>query len=339
MSNQRFGVILVNLGSPMEPSAAAVRRFLREFLSDQRVVEAPKWLWRALLNLVILPVRSRRVADSYKKIWTPEGSPLRKFTSDLAENLSKKLNSPIALGRDATVDGNRSPAYDVLSAVTYGQPSIETQLDNLSALGVEKILVVPLYPQYSATTTGAVYDRLAQYIVKRRRIPEIICVNNYYRHPFYIRALANSIRKSWGERGKSERLLLSFHGLPAAYAEKGDPYPQQCLETAGMVARDLELPSDAFACSFQSRFGPSAWVKPYTDDLLRDWARAGVGEVDVVCPSFAVDCLETLEEIQLQSENLFREHGGNNLQYVPCLNASPDHVLLMENIIIEYLPI
>lgn len=315
----RHGVLLVNLGSPETATSRGVAAFLREFLLDQRVVELPRLLWWPLLNGLVIPLRARRVARSYRAIWTAEGSPLRVHTRRLAEQLEPALSA-------------RAPVQ-VRWAMTYGRPGIAAQLRGLQDAGAEVIVVVPLFPQYSATTTAAVYDQVAEFMQCSRRIPDLRVVNGYADFPAYIAALAESVREHWDKYGRGDRLLISCHGIPLRCAALGDPYPRQCEATAQALAAALQLESDGWQLSYQSRFGRQQWLRPYTDETLRHWARTGVAKVDVICPAFATDCLETLEEIAVESAQAFRAAGGTQLRLVPCLNADARHVAALSALI------
>ena len=321
----KTGVILVNLGTPQAPTAIAVARFLKEFLSDPRVVETPRWLWWGLLNGVILPLRTAKVTRAYRAIWTLQGSPLRVITEAQTVALERALQRPDA-----------EPAPLVTFAMTYGGPSVASRIAELQAAGVEKFLILPLYPQYSATTTGAVYDQVANLIKASRDIPEIAVVKQYWHHAEYVEALAATVVEHWNRHGRGQQLLMSFHGLPADYVARGDPYRDQCVATANALAAKLALPADAWAFGFQSRFGRRQWIRPYADDLLREFAHRGVSRVDVICPSFAADCLETREEINIQSRKLFVAAGGTDFALIPCLNASPEHIELLAQIVARH---
>lgn len=319
------GVMVVNLGTPDEPTAAAVRRYLKQFLSDPRVVEAPRWLWWPVLNGFILRVRPRRSAAAYRKIWTERGSPLLlntlELASELQASLSAQLDTPVA----------------VAAAMNYGEPSIDSVLDEMLGQGMNRILVLPLYPQYAGSTTGSVFDRVSRKLSQQRWVPELRFINHYYDEDGYIAALAQSIRDFRGTRGSGERLLMSFHGLPRRMVESGDPYLQQCLATARRVAEALGLSKRDWQVSFQSRVGAEEWLRPYTDETLREWGRQGMEHIDVICPGFAADCLETLEEIAMQNTELYAEAGGGALRYIPCLNASAGHVSFLSQLVAENL--
>ncbi|RLA46188.1 MAG: ferrochelatase [Gammaproteobacteria bacterium] len=331
MAQQKTGVILVNLGTPESPTPRSVRKFLREFLSDRRVVDVPRLPWQILLNTIILPLRSPKVARAYQSIWTERGSPLRKITEDQTESLNLCLSTG---GLRAEADSERAQVRTTW-AMTYGGPSIESRVKELVDQGINKILVIPLYPQFSTTTTGAVYDRVLAPSQKGNAAAEIRCVHDYHDHPLYIKALAATVTEHWAENGKSKRLLMSFHGLPESYVAKGDPYVGHCRQTADSLARELGLGEVEWAYSFQSRFGPGEWVKPYTDKLLVEWAQAEIKEIDVICPSFSADCLETLDEIGVRYNRLFMKSGGNKLSLIPCLNNSPSSIALLEALVVE----
>lgn len=313
-----IAVVLVNLGTPSAPTPMAVRTFLREFLSDRRVVAAPRLLWWLVLNLLILPFRPRRVAKLYASIWLPQGSPLRVYT----EALAVKVNDTIA-----------DPRIRVYAAMTYGEPSLADLLWKLEADGVNRVLILPLYPQFSATTNGAAVDIVARYLLASRRAPDIRIVRDYCDHPGYLDALAQSIRDFRAAQGTAERLLFSFHGIPQLYADQGDPYPQCCETTARAVAARLGLADDGWEMAYQSRFGRLKWLTPYLEERLVALPRAGVKSVQVVCPGFAVDCLETLEEVAAQDREVFFHAGGTGYAYIPALNDAPAHAALLAALI------
>lgn len=314
----RLGVVLVNLGTPDAPTPAAVRKYLRQFLSDRRVIEVPRLLWWCILNLFILPFRPRRVAANYALIWQDGDSPMRKILHEQCALLAARLTAAFP---DADIR--------VEPAMTYGQPALASALAALQAAQIEKIVVLPLFPQYSATSSAAAYDALGKWLATRRNLPSVTVLKDYFAHPRYVAALAASIEEHWAAHGRSERLLFSFHGIPEAYAAQGDPYPERCRATAALVAERLGLPADAWAASFQSRFGRQPWVQPYTDEMLSRWARSGVASVQVICPAFSADCLETLEEIAVENRERFLRAGGAGYQYIPALNTRPDHIALL----------
>jgi ferrochelatase len=318
-----LGVLLVNLGTPDEPTPAAVRRYLGQFLSDPRVVETPRWIWWLVLHGFILRVRPTRSAAAYRKIWTPQGSPLLVHTKRLASAVGEELAARL------------STKVVVQPAMSYGQPSIEATLREMADRGVQRIVVLPLYPQYSSSTTGSVFDEVSRVLSRRRWVPELRFINHYYDSPGYVAALAASIRDAREVFGTGERLLFSFHGLPREMVDKGDPYYRQCLETATLVANRLRLGDGEWSVSFQSRVGRQEWLRPYTDETLQQWGGRRMGKIDVVCPGFAVDCLETLEEIALQNAERYVAAGGGELRYIPALNTRDDHTSFLSDLIAE----
>lgn len=319
--NTKLGVVLMNLGTPVEPTPKAVRQFLEEFLGDRRVVEIPRAIWWPILYGIILPFRSPKVAKLYEEIWLPDGSPLKVITEKQVAALQSRFS-------DCDVQ--------VTYAMTYGAPRLEQRISELESSGIDKIVVLPLYPQYSATTTAAIYDQFARMIGQQRNISNVTIHKEYYNRKEYINALANSVRRHWDVNQQSEKLLFSFHGIPKRCVDKGDPYEQQSRQTAQFVARELGLTDSQWAISFQSRLGKAEWLKPYTDQLLETWGREGVESVDVLCPAFASDCLETVEEIDKENREIFLSSGGKRFGYIPCLNDSEDHIDMLEKIVTEY---
>jgi ferrochelatase len=320
-----LGVLLTNLGTPDSPSPRDVRRYLKQFLWDPRVVELPRPLWWLVLNLVILNTRPRRSAKAYAKVWTDAGSPLlviaRKQHAALQNSLDERLGVPVK----------------VALAMCYGNPSIAAGLAELRDAGVRRVLVLPLYPQYSATSSAAIFDAVTAELRGWRAVPELRFINDYYAHPAYITALADSVRVFQAEHGVPEKLLMSFHGIPQEYADKGDPYPCQCEVTADLLAKQLGLAQPQWQFSFQSRLGPKDWLKPYTDHTLESLAGNGVRDVQVICPGFSADCLETLEEIAMENRDVFLEAGGENYRYIPCLNDQPDHIGMLAQLVEQHL--
>ncbi|ARN75363.1 ferrochelatase [Oceanicoccus sagamiensis] len=325
----KSAVVLMNLGTPTEPTKKAVRAFLKEFLSDRRVVEIPKVIWMVILYMIILNFRVPRVTKAYQKIWAGNESPLRKITRGQASKLQLLFNNTYA---------NAEMVPQAHYAMTYSGPSLAATVKQLEQDGFEHILVLPLYPQFSATTTGSIYDQISQINQQRRNIPQIHVVKQYFDHPLYIGALANSIRQQWQTTGKPDKLLMSFHSIPQSYSDAGDPYYQQCLATADLLAEALELQKEDWSISFQSRLGFAKWLSPYTSETLKKWGQENIKHVDVVCPAFAADCLETLEEIEDENRELFMASGGENFNLIPCLNEDEQHIAMMAAIADKYLP-
>ena len=320
-SPESLGVLVVNLGTPDEPTTGAVRRYLREFLSDPRVVEIPRAIWLPILYGFILPFRPSRSAEAYSKIWTSEGSPLLCISEDIVRSLTQKLSQRFA-----------GPVETALG-MSYGSPSIPAALDKLHAAGARRIIVLPLYPQYSGTTTGSVFIAVAGALSMRRWVPEVRFVNHYHDSPGYIAALAASVSDYWGQNGRGDKLLLSFHGIPKQTFLNGDPYHCQCLKTARLLANSLELAEDDYYVTFQSRLGRAEWLKPYSDETIAELGRGRLERLDVLCPGFAADCLETLEEMAMQNAEIFRESGGGEYHYIPALNARDDHVSFLARLV------
>ena len=314
-------IILANLGTPDEPTAAAVRRFLKQFLSDQRVIEIPKPIWQIILRLFILPFRPKRVAHAYEMVWRQD-SPMREIV--LAQ---------VAAIRQQLIQDYPQFELTVVPAMSYGHPGIQDLLQQLSAQVQDHIILLPLFPQYSATSTAPLYDALAKWILTQRNLPGLSIIRDYYQHPLYIQALAQSVRDYQSEHGSAEKLLMSFHGIPQPYADKGDPYAERCRITAQLLAQALNLNDDEWAISFQSRFGKQEWVKPYTDVLLEQWGQQGVKSVQIMSPAFSADCLETLEELAIQNAETFKAAGGEHYAYIPALNTRTDHLALLNHLL------
>jgi ferrochelatase len=320
----KAGVLLVNLGTPEAPTAKAVRPYLAQFLGDPRVIEYPRWLWWLILHGVILRIRPKRSAHAYARIWTAQGSPLRTGSEALANALQAELAQ------------RRPGPIRVTLAMRYGEPSVAHQIEQLQREGVRRLLVLPLYPQYSATSTGSVLDAVADTLKTLRWPPELRLVNDYHDDPAHIEALAQSIERWWAAHGRGERLLLSFHGIPERYLRAGDPYFCQCQATARLLRERLDIDPARVLVSFQSRVGRERWLHPYTDATVRELAGAGVKRLDVVSPGFAVDCLETLEEIAMQNREFFLEAGGTDLRYIPALNDSPGQVAALASLVLRH---
>ncbi len=314
-----IGVLLVNLGTPASPSNGDVRAFLKEFLGDPRVVEGNRVLWWLVLNGVILTTRPRRSAKAYAKVWGDDGSPLLTISIRQADALRE------ALAGQAVVE----------LAMRYGKPSIADGLAQLRQAGVSRVLVLPLYPQYSATTTASVFDGVAQALERERSLPELRFVNRYHNDPAYIDALSDSVRAHQAEHGEADLLLMSFHGIPQEYVDRGDPYYVECQESARLLAANLGLDESRWKLSFQSRLGPRQWLQPYTDETLGELAASGTKSVQVICPGFSVDCLETLEEIAIENREVFLSSGGERYEYIPCLNDQPAHIDMMRQLVLR----
>jgi ferrochelatase len=319
-STQKIAVLITNLGTPAAPTKKALRRYLKQFLSDTRVVEIPKLIWWPILNGIILNTRPAKSAKLYASIWTEQGSPLLVYTLAQRDALTEKLQQ-------------HGQQLRVACAMRYGEPSIPSVLNELAAQGVEKILVLPLYPQYSSAATGSTYDAISAQLTTSRRVPALRFIDNYHDNPAYITACANQINQYWQQHGRAEKLILSFHGLPKVSADKGDPYYQQCLATTRLIAKELGLADSQYLPTFQSRFGKAEWLQPYTDKTLAELAAQGINSVDVFCPGFAADCLETLEEIQVENKQVFLTAGGQSYNYIAALNAGAEHIDALTSIV------
>ncbi len=317
----RTGVLLVNLGTPDAPTPSAIRRYLRQFLSDPRVVEIPRAVWLPILYLFVLPFRPRRLAHAYSSIWRDDGSPLLAISKQQSSQLRQELE--------------RRHGHDVpvALAMSYGNPSIDAALAELVAQNVRRLLVLPLYPQYSGSTTAATLDAVFDALRNLRWLPELRTVNSYHDDATYIAALADSVREHWRAKGRGEFLLMSFHGIPQQYVRAGDPYYCQCLKSARLLAEALQLQASQWSVAFQSRFGKTPWVQPYADQKIRALAQQGIRELDVICPGFAADCLETLEEITLRYGSEFVEAGGRELRYIPALNTATTHIDMLVGLV------
>ncbi len=305
----RTAVIVANLGTPDAPTAKAVRRYLAEFLHDHRVIQLSRWIWCPLLHFVILPVRGPKAARKYASIWLPEGSPLAVYTQRLAAAMQARL-----------------PAWPVVHAMRYGQPALQDELRRLREAGFQRVVVVPLYPQYSTTTTASIRDAVDRELALGRDVGamSVTMIEDYSVDAHWVAAVADSIRNWRQQHGSGQHLLFSFHGLPQRIADGGDPYPQRCEASVAAITAALGLGADDWSLTYQSRFGKERWLQPSTDTTLQQLGERGMRQVDVVCPGFAVDCLETLEEVAMQFAEGFAEHGGE-LRYIPCLNDSPAH--------------
>ena len=321
---ERIGILLINSGTPEAPEPAAVRRFLARFLADPRVVELPRALWLPLLYGVVLPFRPRRIARKYRQIWTSSGSPLR----DLSERLGAELRSVLAQRVLAPLS--------VEVGMLYSAPQLPAALRRLRDSGAQRILALPLFPQYCAATTGAAFDAVSAVLRGWRRLPDVQFVAGYHDHPGYIDALRASVAEHWQTHGRTAHLLMSFHGIPERNVRAGDPYLSQCQNTARLLADELLLREGEWSVSFQSRFGPAGWLKPYTLATLAALPARGIQEVSVVCPGFAVDCLETLEEIAIENRAAFLAAGGTRYEYVPALNIRASHAQCLADLIAQH---
>lgn len=323
-TNPSCGILIANLGTPDSPSTTDVRRYLAEFLWDPRIVERPRWMWWLILHAIILRIRPGRAAKAYKKIWTKQGSPLMVNTMELGEQLKQPL--------EAMFNNN----VHVEVCMRYGTPSIKRGLRALREKGVDRILVLPLYPQYSATTTASIFDAVNVELESWRYVPEVRYINQYYTDTTYIKALAQSVTHYQQQHGQPDQLVMSFHGLPKSYADAGDPYFIHCQKTAQRLAQQLNLNENQWKLTFQSRFGPEEWLQPYTDKTLEALAQSGSESVQVICPGFAADCLETLEEIAMENREVYLTAGGKNYGYIPALNASAEHVHALTELIRQH---
>ena len=310
----KIGILLTNLGTPDEPTPKALKRYLKQFLSDPRVVEVPRLLWWFILNGVILQFRPRRSAKAYKTVFTEQGSPLLFHTQAQRDAVAARLQHEI--GADLVVE----------FAMRYGNPGFDTVLDNMFQQGVRKILLLPLYPQYSASTSASSFDALAQHFMRRRWLPDLRFVSHYPDYSPYIQAAADKIRRHWQQHGQADKLILSYHGLPKRYLLNGDPYHCECHKTSRLIAEQLGLDKQQYLTTFQSRFGREEWLKPYTDHTLKSLPAQGVKSVQVFCPGFAADCLETIEEIAEENKDYFLHAGGERYEYISALNAEPQHI-------------
>ncbi len=317
----KTAIVLSNLGTPETLTRVSVKQFLKQFLSDPRVVEVPRPIWWLILNLIILPFRSPKTLAGYARVWMKGGSPLMVVAQQQQVALQQKLGDqiPVAL------------------AMRYGKPSFQSVVDQLLAEGVNHLVVLPLYPQNSATTTATTFHHLAQVLAKRRDLPSIHFIDNYHDHPAYIDALAESVGDHWQQTEHQNHLLMSFHGLPQVNVDRGDPYYSQCVRSAELLADKLALTNADWSLSFQSRFGKQQWLKPYTADVLEELTSTGTTEIDVICPGFSADCLETLDEIKIEYRDLYIEQGGKQFNYINALNDNDSHIVMMQKLISPYL--
>lgn len=320
-SRQRVGVLLVNLGTPDAPTAKAVKPYLKEFLSDPRVVEAPRLLWWCILNGFILTTRPKSTAHAYQQVWTEKGSPLMVHCLAQKQKLQAKLQQ---LHGDNVI---------IELGMTYGNPSVSSALQKLKSKQIEALVVLPLYPQYSGATTGSVFDTVVRELCTWRRVPALNFIDGYYDEPLYIKALANSINDYRTEHGSADKLVFSYHGLPKRFLDSGDPYHCHCYKTTRLVAEELNLDPGEYLLTFQSRFGREPWLEPYTDETLKSFPAQGIKNIQVISPGFSSDCVETNEEINMQNRDFFMDAGGKKFGYIPCLNDNEDHISLLEDLI------
>ena len=318
------GLLIANTGTPAAPTPSAVRIYLKEFLSDQKVVRLPRWIWLPILHGIILNVRPERSARLYTHIWTDRGSPLLNTVQTQAEAISASL-----------AESFENPPK-VAIGMRYGEPSIPAGLRDLRKRGAERFLILPLFPQYSGPTSESIFEAVIAEFKRWGRSKPVEAIQDYHDHPAYIQALTNSIQEHWSQYGKPERLLFSYHGIPLSYSRAGDPYGEQCSQTSSLVASKLGMDRSAWQIAYQSRFGPQAWLQPYTDEVLLQWGREGVKHVDVICPGFAADCLETLHEINQEMRAVFESAGGQEFYYIPALNTRPDHIHALVEIVRAY---
>ncbi|CNG02254.1 ferrochelatase [Yersinia similis] len=310
------GVLMVNLGTPNAPTSKAIKRYLAEFLSDRRVVDTSPLLWWPLLHGVILPFRSPRVAKLYQSVWMEEGSPLLVYSRRQQKALAARMpDIPVELG------------------MSYGSPNLPDAIETLLAQGVTNLVILPLYPQYSCSTSAAVWDAVARVLKGYRRLPSVSFIRDYAEHPAYISALKQSVERSFAKHGQPDRLVMSFHGIPKRYAQLGDDYPIRCEDTSRALRAALPLPAEKIIMTYQSRFGREPWLTPYTDETLKSLPSQGVKHIQLICPGFSADCLETLEEIKEQNREFFLHAGGEKFEYIPALNDDEGHITLLEQLI------
>lgn len=321
----KVGILLANLGTPDAPTAKALRPYLKQFLSDRRVVEIPRLIWWCILNLIILNIRPAKSAEKYAQVWTKEGSPLLVHAQKQAKLLQGFLGQQV-----------KSP-FVVELGMSYGNPSIASALQKLQDQHCNRILVFPLYPQYAASSSGSAMDAVWRHLLQTRNVPAIRTIRNYHDHPAYIEALAESVREHWASHGKPQKLLMSFHGVPRYTLDKGDPYHCECHKTARLLAENLGLSKHEYVVCFQSRFGKAEWLKPYLAATLEDLGKHKVGRIDVICPGFSSDCLETLEEIAMEGKHIFQSNGGGEYHYIPALNERESWIHAMVTITQENL--
>lgn len=320
---KNVGILITNIGTPNKPKRKEVRSFLKEFLSDPRVIEVPKLLWQLILRLIILNLRPQKVAKVYKSIWKKEGGPLLVMLNKQKRGIKKILKNKL---KDTKIE----------IGMRYGNPSIKAGLEKLKNQGCRRILIFPLYPQYCGATTGSTFDKVTEVLRKWRWVPEIRFINNYFENPTYINCLVKSIKDSWRKFGKSQKLVFSYHGVPKKYLLKGDPYHWFCQKTTKLVAEKMKLKKEEYITTFQSRFGPGEWLKPYTDKILEKLPTKGIKKVHILSPGFSSDCLETLEELEVENKENFLSSGGKRYNYIKCLNDGPQHLDMLALLILSH---
>jgi ferrochelatase len=325
-TEEHLGVLVVNLGTPEAPETGAVRRYLAEFLSDPRIIELPRWLWNIILHGIILRIRPSRSAKAYREVWSDDtGSPLLSISKQQTAALSVELQQ-------------RFPGQEIVVelGIRYGNPSIDSAIENLAAANVRRLIVLPMYPQYSGTTTASVFDAVTSHMQKTRWIPELRFINQFCDQSDFSKALANSVRESWEENGRGDLLVTSYHGIPKRYLTSGDPYHCLCHKTTRLMAQELGLNSDQYRVVFQSRVGREEWLRPYCDETMKGLASEGIKSIDVMSPAFSADCLETIEEICGENREYFEENGGERFQYIPCLNDRPEHINVLADLVVRH---
>ena len=319
-SGLKTGILLTNLGTPNEPTPPSLRTYLQQFLSDGRVIETPKAIWWFILNGIVLRTRPAKSAKAYQSVWTDDGSPLLLYTQKQKNLIKKQLEKKYP-----------NLVFDI--GMRYGNPSIAEGLNNLRNQNCDRIIVLPLYPQYCAATTGSTFDAVALELQQWRWVPSLRFIGSYYDQPLYIQALKNSIEEFWTKNDKPKKLLFSYHGIPKKYLDKGDPYHCFCRKTTRLVAESMNLHEGSYMTTFQSRFGPAEWLQPYTDKTIESLAKEGTDDIHVISPAFSSDCLETIEELNEENREIFMENGGKKFGYIPCLNDREDHILLLTSLL------
>ena len=319
-SGLKTGILITNLGTPDEPTKSSLKTYLKQFLSDERVIETPKAIWWPILNGIVLNTRPAKSAKNYKSVWTEEGSPLLFHTKNQLSKIKEFINKKY-----------QNIVFDI--GMRYGNPSISKGLNNLRNQNCDRIIILPLYPQYCAATTGSTFDAVAEELKSWRWVPSLRFIGGYYENELYIKALKNRIEEFWTKNSKPKKIIFSYHGVPKKYLDKGDPYHCFCRKTTRLVAETMGLPEESYMTTFQSRFGPAEWLQPYTDKTIESLAKNGTDHIHVISPAFSSDCLETIEELNEENREIFMENGGKEFGYIPCLNDREDHILLLTSLI------